>query len=336
LLGKWWAIAEKPEKGKETQRLRAAAALAKYDQENERWDNVSAFVVNSLVLENPIFYSHWSEAFRPVKNRLVSPLLNIFRDNTSELAAERILAASLLADSAAEDPHVLAELLMDADEKQFAIIYPKFKEHGEDGLVALTDEIDRKLSPAATDEAKEKLAKRQANAGVALLKMNRPESVWPLLKHSSNPRVRSYLIHRLSPLGADATSIIKRLDEEPDVTIQRALILSLGEFGEGQIPFSDRLALIDTLFANYENHPDSGIHGAAEWLLRKWGQGAKLKALDNKLRTYELLRQWGQGATLKALDDNLRTGDRRLQQALRAHLSGDSKSHHRPRERTFR
>src|SRR5262249_31300370 len=34
------------------------------------------------------------------------------------------------------------------------------------------------------DEQKEKLAKRQANAAVALLKMERPERVWPLLKQT--------------------------------------------------------------------------------------------------------------------------------------------------------
>ena len=36
-------------------------------------------------------------------------------------------------------------------------------------LPMLIDEIDRKLPPNAKDEAKEKLAKRQANAAVALL-----------------------------------------------------------------------------------------------------------------------------------------------------------------------
>ena len=70
----------------------------------------------------------------------------------------------------------------------------------------LTGEIDKKL-PAdmpSADEKRETLAKRQANAAVALLRMNQPEKVWPLLKHSPDPRVRSYLIHRLGPLGADA------------------------------------------------------------------------------------------------------------------------------------
>jgi hypothetical protein len=67
----------------------------------------------------------------------------------------------------------LANLLMDADEKQFVAIYPKFKEQGEQGLPVLMGEIDGKLSPDAKEEDKEKLAKRQANAAVALLRMNR-------------------------------------------------------------------------------------------------------------------------------------------------------------------
>ena len=62
------------------------------------------------------------------------------------------------------------------------------------------------------EEAKEKLAKRQANAAVALLKMNQPEKVWPLLKHSPDPRVRSYLIHRLGPLGQTPGRSSKRLE----------------------------------------------------------------------------------------------------------------------------
>ena len=98
--------------------------------------------------------------------------------------AERSLATDILADYAADNLQVLADLLMDADEKQFAVIYPKFKERGEQGLPVLTGEIDKK--PAAdlpsSDGKREELAKRQANAAVALLRMDRPEKVWPLLE----------------------------------------------------------------------------------------------------------------------------------------------------------
>ena len=142
--GRWW---KQPEKGKESQRLRAAAALAKYDPESEQWAKAGALVVNDLVLENPVFLGQWSEAFRPVKNRLLPPLSDIFRDHQPERTAERSLATNLLADYAADQPQVLADLLMDADEKQFAVIYPKFKEQGEQGLPVLTGEIDKKLPP---------------------------------------------------------------------------------------------------------------------------------------------------------------------------------------------
>ena len=40
LLDKLWAVVEKPDKGKESQRLRAAAALAKYDPDSEKWAKV--------------------------------------------------------------------------------------------------------------------------------------------------------------------------------------------------------------------------------------------------------------------------------------------------------
>ena len=40
LLDKLWAVVETPDKGKESQRLRAAAALAKYDPESEKWAKV--------------------------------------------------------------------------------------------------------------------------------------------------------------------------------------------------------------------------------------------------------------------------------------------------------
>src|SRR5262249_19322763 len=42
LRDKLWAVVEKPEKGKESQRLRAAAALAKHDAESERWASKQA------------------------------------------------------------------------------------------------------------------------------------------------------------------------------------------------------------------------------------------------------------------------------------------------------
>ncbi|HLN28584.1 MAG TPA: protein kinase [Gemmataceae bacterium] len=136
--------------------------------------------------------------------------------------------------------------------------------------------------PVVADNDKETLAKRQANAAVALLRMNQPGKVWPLLKHSPDPRVRSYVIHRLSPLGVDAKAIIRRVNEEPDISIRRALILSLGEYGEEDFALEDRKAMLEKLQEIYRTEADPGLHASAEWLLRTWKQEAWLKQTNDE------------------------------------------------------
>jgi hypothetical protein len=48
------------------------------------------------------------------------------------------------------------------------------------------------------EEAKDRLAKRQANAAVALLRLGRGQMVWPILQHRPDPRTRSYALHRFN------------------------------------------------------------------------------------------------------------------------------------------
>jgi formylglycine-generating enzyme required for sulfatase activity len=92
--------------------------------------------------------------------------------------------------------------------------------------------------------------------------------------------VRSYLIHRLSPLGADAGAILQRLDEEPDLTIRRALLLSLGEYGEEGLPAGSWPAVLAKVQALYRTEEDPGLHAAAEWLLQQWKQESWLKQVN--------------------------------------------------------
>ncbi len=69
---------------------------------------------------------------------------------------------------------------------------------------------------------------------------------------------RSYLMHRLSPLGARPQSIIERQDVEEDVSNRRALILTLDEFDEQQLPPPDREQLAVKLLDTYATDPDAG------------------------------------------------------------------------------
>src|SRR5437667_191293 len=74
LLDKLWAVVESPLKSMELQRLRAAAALAKYDPDSERWDKVSKAVANDLVRVPAVYLVTWLDAFRPVSEPLRRPL----------------------------------------------------------------------------------------------------------------------------------------------------------------------------------------------------------------------------------------------------------------------
>jgi len=57
--------------------------------------------------------------------------------------------------------------------------------------------------PLVTEETKDRLAERQPRAAIALVRMGKAEEVWPLLRHSADPRLRSFIVNWLNPLGAD-------------------------------------------------------------------------------------------------------------------------------------
>jgi len=222
---------------------------------------------------------------------------------TPNVPAERSLATDILADYAGDQPQVLAKLLLDAEEKQFGVLFPKLKAHPEQAPGLLRRELDKRLAPGTNEDDKEKLARRQAGAAVALLRMGQDAPVWPLLRHGPDPGRRSYLIHWLHSRGADPLTLIRRLEVEPDVSARRALLLSLGEFGEKELSPGDREGALPALLGLYRNDPDPGIHGAAGWLLRHWGQQAEVGKIDRLLQTGKPAgeRHWyvnGQGQTM--------------------------------------
>jgi serine/threonine protein kinase/formylglycine-generating enzyme required for sulfatase activity len=383
LLSKLWDVAENPPRHAEGQRLRAAAALAGYDPDSPRWTNVREQVAADLVAINPVFLGTWIEAFRPVKPRLIGPLAEIFRDNGPKRSAERVLATILLADYAADQPQLLTDLLMDANERQFRILFPKLNRNKELILGLLENELDKKPPPfvfethgtinrndanvkifdvpeatsplpakrfsvalkkrhsytismasseldaclvlqdaagkqlafdidsagdlnarvdftAANDEsyqiyaasfkglgsfslavfeseADERLIRRQSNAAVALLKLEQAARVWPLLRSGPDPRLRSYLIHHFGPMEVGAGVLVHHASKETDVTIRRALLLSLGEFSAKDFSATEFDALREKLRATCSTAGDPGLHAAAEWLLRHWNDEAWLK-----------------------------------------------------------
>ncbi|HEX3314022.1 MAG TPA: SUMF1/EgtB/PvdO family nonheme iron enzyme, partial [Gemmataceae bacterium] len=300
LTEKLWQAATVTERGKESRRLRAASALAAFDPQGDRWPTIQSAVVDDLVTVPIVHLGLWTKPLRPVRKTLLVPLSVVFSDpNRREI--ERSLATDILADYAADEPRTLADLLLESDSRQFGFLFPIFKKHEGAGLPKVIAEIDRKWGLGMTNEGNEILAQRCANAAIVLLRMDRPEKAWPILRNSVDPRARSYMIHRLGPYGADPHVLLERLELEADVSVRRALILSLGEFGDNQFPIADRKSATATMQSLYRTDADPGVHAAAEWLLRTWKQDAWLKRTEQQLAQPE-------SAQNPRLDDIRRNG----------------------------
>jgi serine/threonine protein kinase/formylglycine-generating enzyme required for sulfatase activity len=241
LTERLWALLENGQNAQD-QRFRAACALAALAPDDLRWAKVSNDVATMLIIQKPFVIAQWTDALKGVGKWLILPLGDFLVDERRTVS-ERGMIATVYGTYAADLPNAYARL-----EKHLS-------QHPE---------------PATPVEAKAALARRQASIGTALLVMGRTEKVWPLLKHQPDPTLRSYLIDRVGPEGVDPKVLIARLEDEQEVSVRRALLLSLGEYGQDRLSQDQRLKLRPTLFRLYRDDPDSGIHGAADWLLRKW------------------------------------------------------------------
>jgi formylglycine-generating enzyme required for sulfatase activity len=255
------------------QRLRAACALATYTPDDPRWPDVARDIAAKSVTENPVVLGRWLEALRPVRKALLPPLAVFLED----------------------------EKRGDADRRISAEVFGTLAEGEAEAFAPLEARLTVPVKPNTAPEEYASQVKRRANTGVALVLLGR-DRTWPLLQASPDPTLRSYLIEKLAPSGVDFQVLAERLEQETDSSIRRALLLSLGQFPPERLAAIERERFLDKLSAWYEQDPDTGVHGAVEWLLRRWGQGEKLQVLDQRLRgAPPEKRHWrvnGQGQTM--------------------------------------
>ena len=283
--------------------LQAASALVLYDPSARRWENVGGKVAEAMVTVNAVHLGFWLNALRPVRDWLSVPLAALYRDRKRS-ERERNLAFNLLEDYATDQPQVLTDLLMDSGEDHFVCWFGKLAGHSEIAVPLLEQELHKSL-PDATEIEKDGLAERQARAAIAFVRMGHANEVWPKLQHSPDPRLRSFIVNWLAPLGVDPQQIAAELDRivpvpnptpaegqhvmeailfNPENSKRRALILALGQYGTDPLSPGEREPLITKLLDLYRTDPDAGVHGAAEWTLRRFMQGDAMKAADAELQ----------------------------------------------------
>ena len=150
LRDRLWKTVAGREPDPDHRRLRAAAALGKYDPTNARWRDEAPEVASQLVAVNPVFLGAWQDALRPVASFLAPTLAKLCNDS-DQGELPRDLATSLVVDYAQDDPEILTQALIAADAKTFAALFPALQRHGQVAIDKLRSVIERKLEPTWDD-----------------------------------------------------------------------------------------------------------------------------------------------------------------------------------------
>lgn len=265
-----------------SQRIQAAAALAKYVPDDERWQDEAPFVSSHLTtIVAPIHRSQWLQLFQPAKQELTETLIAILADRHKS-ERQREATAFFLSEYLQAEPSRLVDVILIADElAEFSPLLASLQSHAAAMRQRLLDELQA-VMPDKLDKSNIQLSdvdqhprdahwKRQSLSAVVLVQLGFGDAVWPLLKFTPNPSLRSYIIHHLGKLETNHNTLVGCLQTESDVSIRRALIQSLGGLNAEYIPPVDRNRIAERLQTFYVNDPDPGIHGSASWTLRRWG-----------------------------------------------------------------
>jgi serine/threonine protein kinase/formylglycine-generating enzyme required for sulfatase activity len=292
LLEWLWTAALDPRIDAQMQ-FQAACALATYAPDDPRWSRLNKFVAGRLVTFESSALVPWREALRPAKNQLIEPLTSIFRDTTQD-ALPRRFATETLADYQSGHPNALFNLLADSQRFQFEVMFNKLVAFGDRAITLAQAEIARHPAENATESEREALAKRQANAALALIRLGALDPVWPLLRHSPDPTARSFIIDRVANHGVDPEILWQRMTAEPDASARAALILSLGHYPKEVFAQKDSVSKRSILAEMHRNDVDPSVHGAAEWLMRHWDAEDMIKKCEQVLATgkVESGRHW--------------------------------------------
>ena len=295
--------------------LPVASALADYDPSNERWRGIAAKVSDAMVRENSLRVSTWIELLRPAAMQLNPELKRIYAatPDATRSQAQIDLATDIVETYAANDFAVLHELILSGRPEQFARLFNEYEAFRTEALAQLRDDVARTFVPDSNvsadevEKARLQWIARQANAAVALMRLEDPQPVYQFLTVDRDPEALSQFIYRIRGREVSPSLLVKSFQElvklptPADANERRqhflrlyGMLLGLGEFTVDQLPATERAGLIEQLGLLYGEHPSRTVHSALGWLLRRWGQEERVRAIDERPLEYDSsgVREW--------------------------------------------
>lgn len=247
-----------------------AAMLALLDPGNKEWEGLDPLVARELLAESPARIGPLARLLAPRGEQLVAVvggMVNGPDASPPELGA----AFQGLAGLAGNDPDRIVDLVMSSNHPVPGPVMPALRADKDRALAAL-----RRWRPKAT--APERLAALQSME----IGLGEREALLGL-GYRPDPTSRTELVRILHTVVPDPAELAAMTLDHPEAGVVAGGALALGEYDSEKL--GRRLGKwIDRLFDLYRSHPDSGVHGAVEWLLRRrLGRGRELDEVVKSL-----------------------------------------------------
>ncbi|QDU82520.1 Serine/threonine-protein kinase PknB [Polystyrenella longa] len=276
-------------------RFRAGAALsylmrdshASIQSEDSLWIDHAQLLAEYFVedvADNPGHYTIWLKTLSPVKTYLLPHLQNIYASQ-SVPDIDRLTATNVLTGFYGEDSEKIAELLTIATPLQHKVLFSQAEATKQP---LMTSHLERfassELPPESNSEAHFSVTKLKANAIVSLFETGKEEPLWNLFSSTENLNLISHCERRISELNAKPERLVKKLNTTSNSQLSISLLRSLATFrNRSRAPNAIRKQVVEKAVQLFENSPDSGIHSAAELLLRNWGEDDYLRLTINRM-----------------------------------------------------
>lgn len=238
---KLWGVVESPQSARSA-RLRAAVCLAAAQPSDPRWTSVAPDLAEQLSSENALHLLEWADLLRPIAAPLLTPL-----------------AQSVVESGDSQERRLLTDL------------YGELASAVPDGFAPLRAHLAGSAADAGEETAGDG-ARRQAGAAAALAWSGQWQDVWPLLRVSADPTVRTLAIEQIGEGPFDRSAVLAEVEKEStEPSIRRALLLMLGERkdlagGSGGRERDELQSFLNTLARSPE---DPGLASAAAWTREK-------------------------------------------------------------------
>jgi serine/threonine protein kinase/formylglycine-generating enzyme required for sulfatase activity len=269
-------------------RLRVACVLARLEPASaETMGALAATLAEALIDEQPQNLPRWIKLLGPGSGMLDLPLRKICCDLERDARARSSAAEALAVLLQGEDGTTLAQLTADATPEASRVLLRELVRTGpsDQSVEVLRNVLDERVADADDEISKDALASRQASSGIALAELGQPESLWRLLRHRSDPRLRTLLIQRLAGGALEPRVLIERLSQREQDSVERqAILLAWAEMHRAALAESVKVTVIARARVLYLEDQDAGVHSAAELLLSRWGEPEIREGLQDELR----------------------------------------------------